>query len=93
VPILAPPSDELLYARPDDYSDHGKTWRQVLVEYNRLDANPRSLLPAHQLYCDAVYARLARHIGLQNLYILSAGWGRGVSDARLRHHLQPGQEG
>jgi hypothetical protein len=74
-PDLAPRSDELLYAKPDDRSDIGKTWRQVLVDYNNQGANPQGLHPAHQLYRDAIYGRLAQHVGLQNLYILSAGWG------------------
>ena len=46
-PSAAPASDTLIYARPDDSSDHGGSWRDVLVRYNDdPGSNPLSLLPA-----------------------------------------------
>ena len=75
-PKAAPANDDIVYARPDDMSDRGMTWRQVLLEYNKAPGdNPLKLLPAWQLYRNDVYARLARELGVGNVYILSAGWG------------------
>jgi len=65
-----------VYARPDDRSDTGTLWRDVLLKYNREpDGNPLGLYPAHQLYENKAYWRLADELGVQNVYILSAGWG------------------
>jgi len=70
------PEGEVGYARPDDPSDAGPTWREVVRRYNEGDGgNPLGLLPAHALYCENVYQRLAEHVGLERFYILSAGWG------------------
>jgi hypothetical protein len=70
------PDGEVIYARPDDPSDTGPTWREVLRRYNDGDgANPLGLLPAYALYREGVYQRLAERVGLERLYILSAGWG------------------
>jgi hypothetical protein len=74
-PTHAPPG-ETIHARPDDPSDAGPTWRELLTRYNKgRSDNPMGLLPAHALYRDGVYRRLANHVGLERLYILSAGWG------------------
>jgi hypothetical protein len=70
------PEGEVLHARPDDPSDTGPTWRERLCRYNDgTDGNPLGLLPAHALYREGVYQRLAKHVGLERFYILSAGWG------------------
>ena len=75
-PDEAPPVPGQLYARPDDISSDGKSWRTVLEEYNAAPAdNPHKLLPAWQLYANQTYQKLAEHCGLERLYILSAGWG------------------
>jgi hypothetical protein len=75
-PGAAPVSDEHLYARPDDPSDSGPTWRKTLLRYNDGPKdNPLGLLPAWQLYAHPAYRRLAENFGLANTYILSAGWG------------------
>ena len=75
-PDIAPTAETYVYARPDDISDTGKSWRNVLQDYN---ANPRynplGLLQAWQLYENPTYKILADHCGLDCLYILSAGWG------------------
>jgi len=74
----APPNG----ARPDDVSDTGEPWRDVLEEYNEeykaSGDNPLRLLPAWQLYKDPIYKSyeiLVRHYGKERVYILSAGWG------------------
>jgi hypothetical protein len=70
------PSDDALYKHPDDMSDYGSTWRDALLKYNEDPSqNPRRLLPAWQLYDNPVYSCLAEHVGVPNLFILSAGWG------------------
>ena len=75
-PEIAPISGRELYARPDDVSDTGKSWRTVLQEYNAAPGeNPLGLLPAWQLYRNPAYRVLADHCGQDHLYILSAGWG------------------
>lgn len=74
-PDGAPPDDAIVYARPDDASDRGATWRDVLLEYNRKPDNPLVLLPAWELYHNPVYGRLVESFGVENVYILSAGWG------------------
>lgn len=76
-PTIAPASDEDVYARPDDMSADGRTWREALLKYNDENAadNPLRLLPAWRLYENPVYARLLGHFGIEELYILSAGWG------------------
>jgi hypothetical protein len=75
-PVGAPPAKGLVYARPDDVCDGGASWRQELLAYNKAPrGNPLKLLPAWQLYRNEVYARLVRELGVENLFILSAGWG------------------
>lgn len=70
------PSDNIVYARPDDPSDIGPTWRDMLLQYNlRNEGNPLQLARAFELYSNSVYRRLADKVGVENLYILSAGWG------------------
>ena len=90
-PHLAPLNDSCIYARPDDLSDSGVPWRQVLLEHNREGKNLLGLCQAYRLYKDPVYQRLYEDdCRLRKLYILSAGWGlisRRFPDAVLRHHL------
>ena len=75
-PDCAPPHPDRIYARPDDLSDRGKSWRTVLQEYNDSPgSNSLGLLPAWQLYGNATYETLFKRFGPENLYILSAGWG------------------
>lgn len=76
-PECAPRNSARLYARPDDVSDRGKSWRDVLLEYNNNEANdnPLGLLPAYQLYENKTYKRLTDELGAQSVFILSAGWG------------------
>ncbi|HKJ76463.1 MAG TPA: hypothetical protein VKA64_04590, partial [Gammaproteobacteria bacterium] len=75
-PEKAPRSGDVGYAKPDDRTEDGRTWRQVLVEYNQsADANPLGLVPAYRLYEDPRYAQLVTRFGVDNVMILSAGWG------------------
>ncbi len=75
-PVLAPPTEGFVYARPDDMSDQGGTWRDVLLRYNRTEpTNPLHLLPAVALYKNNAYRALAAKQGNDRVYVLSAGWG------------------
>jgi hypothetical protein len=75
-PESAPHDDYVLYERPDDPYDDKRSWREVLWRYNELNhGNPRDLLPAYKLYENRAYGRLVERFGIENVYILSAGWG------------------
>ena len=75
-PAHAPRAGDLVYARPDDLADDGRTWRDWLLEYNCLPgSNPLSLLPAFELYRNSAYERLVAKFGIEKVFILSAGWG------------------
>lgn len=75
-PDKAPPKAGYVYARPDDIADDGNSWRDILLGYNRDPGNNRlGLLPAFELYGNDAYRRLADQVGIENLFILSAGWG------------------
>jgi hypothetical protein len=75
-PQIAPPDDHRVYARTDDFVGNGKTWRQILIDYNRTPGNnPLGLCQAYELYERSVYRRLVDKFGLDKVYILSAGWG------------------
>ena len=74
-PRLAP-ADGNLYGRPDDRAAGGGTWRELLTAYNKNPGNnPLNLYPAFELYERNVYRRLVDKFGMNNVYILSAGWG------------------
>ena len=80
-PECAPTGTGCVYARPDDITDTGRSWRDELQKYNALPHdNPLRLLPAWQLYQNKTYRLLAKRYGLDRLYILSAGWGLIRSD-------------
>ena len=79
-PGAAPKRPAMSFRRPDDATPSGRSWRQVLVEYNRVaHDNPLNLLPAWRLYeppaYPRVYADLVDACGMDNVFILSAGWG------------------
>jgi hypothetical protein len=75
-PDTAPASDEFLYAKPDNISEAGKSWRDLLLGYNnKPENNPLDLYPAFQLYWNEAYRDLVQEYGTENVYILSAGWG------------------
>lgn len=75
-PESAPDTPHILYAHPDGPSDQFGTWRDVLQRHNKEEVdNDWSLLPALDLYSNNVYAQLAKQVGYQKSFILSAGWG------------------
>jgi hypothetical protein len=75
-PQSAPVDPAHAYARPDDPSGAGMSWRQALLQYNEEPRdNPFGLYPAWQLYENKNYERLVDRLGLRKVYILSAGWG------------------
>jgi hypothetical protein len=75
-PEFAPPAASCVYARPDDASDGGGTWRDQLLAYNAAPGNnPLGLLPAFELYENDIYRALVTRFGVGSTYILSAGWG------------------
>ena len=77
----AAPAGTHAYARPDDISDAGISWKAALFQYNDDPGNnPLGLLPAWQLYENRAYQLLLDHCGLEHLYILSAGWGLIAAD-------------
>jgi hypothetical protein len=76
VPNAAPTDPGRVYARPDDPSDWGESWRKVLMNYNQEpEDNPLDLYPAYMLYENKTYFRLVDRFGIKNVFILSAGWG------------------
>jgi hypothetical protein len=80
-PKIAPVGPAKIYARPDDMSDRGISWREQLRKYNENQStNPLGLLPAYQLYENNTYGSLVNRFGIENVYILSAGWGLIPSD-------------
>ena len=77
-PASAPPREDCLYARPDDAADDGGgTWRDQVRSYDveRGLINPFGLRPAYQIYTPAVYRDLVAALGVDRVYVLSAGWG------------------
>jgi hypothetical protein len=80
-PEIAPRNEDHVYARPDDDAGKRKPWREVLLAYNREpNTNPLLLLPAYRLYENPIYGSLVERLGIENVYILSAGWGLIRSD-------------
>lgn len=48
----------------------------MLVNYNLTSANnPLSIFPAYRLHENRIYERLVARFGVDNIYMLSAGWG------------------
>src|SRR5690349_10583044 len=75
-PAIAPADPYCVYARPDDLSSDGKSWRRILLDCNRDPGrNAFHLYPAYQLYENDLYGRFVDRFGLENVFILSAGWG------------------
>ena len=75
-PELAPPRVGVVYARPDDLTKEGLTWRDKLLAYNQKpEANPLGFLPACELYQNDVYRKISARVGYSRFFILSAGWG------------------
>jgi hypothetical protein len=81
-PHTTPPDPYRVYARPDDLSENGMSWRQVLLNYNESpDGNPLNLLPAYLLYENKVYGRLVDQ--RSTLWTKSESWLGSGNLARL----------
>ena len=79
-PQKAPADESIIYKRPDDLARSGLSWRGAFIEYNgkyknAASGNPLGLLPAWKLYKNPAYGELVSAFGIQNVFILSAGWG------------------
>jgi hypothetical protein len=68
-------NDEVLFRPDDTIPSTSTTWRDHLLAYNRSGDNPDRLLRAADLYFPAIYRSLLHHVGNENFFILSAGWG------------------
>ena len=80
-PLRAPQHSEVVYRLPDDMAANGRSWRDELIDYNRRqDENALGLLPAWQLYRHSAYGELVGAFGVENVFILSAGWGLVAAD-------------
>ena len=75
-PTSAPATPDLLYARPDDRNGDGIPWRDCVARYNETpEINPYGLHRAYELYENETYRLLVSRFGMDNTFILSAGWG------------------
>lgn len=79
-PQNAPLDRSTIYKRPDDPVLSELSWRDLLVKYNKkykdaVSENPLGLLPAWRLYKNSAYEELISAFGIENVFILSAGWG------------------
>jgi len=72
------------YYNPDDCIPNSQvTWREYVDQYNHrqgifavgIDNNPYKFLPAALLYKPQVYQHAINWFGIDNILILSAGWG------------------
>jgi hypothetical protein len=75
--LAHPNADHLHCAHPDFECANGITWRETLAQYNQQNRfnNPQHLSQAYELYRPATYGNLVAEFGVENVYILSAGWG------------------
>lgn len=87
-PGAAPRNDHVRNARPDDLAAGGRSYRDVLEQYNREQyaSNPWGLLPAWYLYARDEYGALVRALGAGNVFILSAGWGLVAAEYLLPYY-------
>ena len=82
------PADGRFYKRPDDRASSGRSFRDILKEYNRdrRADNPWGLLPAWALYLPPAYRKLRDACGADNFFVLSAGWGLVGADYLLPYY-------
>lgn len=80
-PESAPRSERIVYAHPDGPTEGGLAWRQVVLQINQTTQDsPLRLCRAYELYDRPIYAQLVESLGVERVYILSAGWGLIRSD-------------
>lgn len=86
-PCDAPLQAGTLHVHPDDRDPSdpsGPTWRQRVEAQNAPGStNPWGLMPAGELYRPRIYRALIERYGVENVFILSAGWGLVRADWRL----------
>lgn len=75
--LAHPNADHLHCAHPDFVCANGITWREQIAQYNEANSatNPQYLSKAYELYVPAAYSNLVAEFEVENVYILSAGWG------------------
>lgn len=75
-PELAPSTQGLIYVRPDSLRDSKQTWRQFVLACNvHAKQETPGFVSAIDLYAPPAYRALAERFGVENVLILSAGWG------------------
>ena len=74
-PNIAKNTNGYIYKTPNDLTENNTTWVQELCKYNQNNNNYLNLLPAYRLYDNEIYGNLVTKYGIENVYILSAGWG------------------
>jgi hypothetical protein len=75
-PAAAAHSDKIIYATPEHISPEGLPWRTLVWNYNKTpNRNPFKLYPVYKLYRNETYRALVNEYGVENTFILSAGWG------------------
>ena len=73
--------------RPYDHADGTDSmWRDYLKLYNQKGLNPDNLYHAWELYRPPIYKALVEKYGVQNVFILSAGWGLIRSDFLIPYY-------
>ena len=82
-PDLAPKAEGYQHVHPDGLAPGGRTWREEVLTYNENANNPQRLYTAWELYRPAAYHRLVEALGVENVFVLSAGWGLVRADFRL----------
>ena len=96
-PALGTKPSTYSYFKPDDtIPGSNLTWRDVVLKYNTIAnytlpnevefSNGTDLPMAKDLYAHQAYRVVAQNVGVNNFYILSAGWGLVRSDFRLPNY-------
>lgn len=86
-PSQAPVTDDFAFARPDDPCDDGQSWREKLLSNNRQpERDELGLVPAYRLYANDTYRKLVERLGVDDVFILSAGWGLIPADFLTPHY-------
>ena len=68
------PNNNDVIVNPNDEINN-ENWIERIRAYNDTNGNPSKLLPAIHLYKDPIYKQLEEAVGINNTFILSAGWG------------------
>jgi hypothetical protein len=74
-PNIATETGDYVYHSPKDITEKNITWTNELARYNELTDNYFNLLPAYELYENNIYREIVSKFGIENVFILSAGWG------------------